>query len=129
METAAEILIQHKVNQGAFHTMHNTDLALTKQTISAFGGLYFKGIKRRHVRFLVVPLLDIIQYLYDNYGTINQFYIDDTDNKMSEHYDPTLPIEVLVDQIEDGMEVAEAASFPYNKNNCTKIILTHSPNI
>ena len=44
VETAAEILRQHKVNQGAFHTMHNTNLALTKQIISFFGGLYLKGI-------------------------------------------------------------------------------------
>ena len=35
---------------------------------------------------------------------------------MSEHYDSTLPIEVLFDKIEEGMEVAEAASCPYNKN-------------
>ena len=55
VETAAEILCQHKVNQGAFHTMHNTDLALTKKIISAFEGLYLKVIERRHVKFLVVP--------------------------------------------------------------------------
>ena len=36
METAAEILIQHKVNQGSFHTMHNTDLVLTKKITSDF---------------------------------------------------------------------------------------------
>ena len=35
---------------------------------------------------------------------------------MSEHYDPTIPIEVLFDQIEEGIEVAEAAIYPYNKN-------------
>ena len=33
---------------------------------------------------------------------------------MSEYYNPTLPIKVLFDQIEEGMEVAEAASFPQN---------------
>ena len=46
VETAAEILRQHKVNQGEFNTMYNTDLALTKQIISAFDGLYLKGIER-----------------------------------------------------------------------------------
>ena len=51
VETAAEIIFQHKVNQGAFHTMHNTNLALNKQIISAFGGLYLKGIKRRYLNF------------------------------------------------------------------------------
>ena len=35
---------------------------------------------------------------------------------MSEHYDPMLPIEVLFYQIEEGMEVVEAASCPYKKN-------------
>ena len=34
---------------------------------------------------------------------------------MSENYDPTLPIEVLFDQIEEGMEVSESASCPYKK--------------
>ena len=51
---AAEILRQHKVNQGAFHTMHNTDLALTKQIISVFDGLYLKGIETRNVKLLGV---------------------------------------------------------------------------
>ena len=95
--------------------MHNTNLDLTKQIISAFGGLYLKGIKIRHVKFLRVPLLDIIQHLYDNYGTLNQVDIDENDKKMSKHYDPTLPIEVLFYKIEEGMEVAEAASCLYKK--------------
>ena len=50
VETTEEILRQHQVNQGSFHTMHNTDLALTKQNTSAFDSLYLKGIKRRHVK-------------------------------------------------------------------------------
>ena len=78
VETAAEILRQHKVSQGAFNTMHNTDLALTKKTISAFDGLYLKGIKIRHVKLPGVPSLNIIQHLYSNYGTLNQVDIDDS---------------------------------------------------
>ena len=116
VETASEILWQHKVNQGEFHTMHNTYLVLTKQIVRAFDGLYLKVIKIRHVKFLGVPSLDIIQHLYKSYGTINQVDIDDNEKKMSKHYDSTLPIEVLFDKIEEGMEVAEAASFSYNKN-------------
>ena len=103
VETAAGILCQHKLNQVPFHTMHDTDLALTEKIINAFDGLYLKGIEIRHVKFLGVPLLDIIQHLYDNYGTLNQVDINDNYNKMSEHYDPPLPIEVLFDQIEEGV--------------------------
>ena len=95
--------------------MHNTGLVLTKQITSAFGGLYIKGTKRRHVKFLGVPSLGIIQHLYDNYGTLNQVDIDENDKRMSEHCEPTLPIKVLFYQIEEGMEVAEASSCPYKK--------------
>ena len=95
--------------------MHNTNLDLTKQIISAFGGLYLKGIKIRHVKFLRVPSLDIIQHLYDNYGTLNQVDIDENEKKMSEHYDPSLTIEVLLNQIEEGMELAEAEICLYKK--------------
>ena len=35
---------------------------------------------------------------------------------MIKHYDQTLPIEVMFDQIEEGIEVVESASCPYNKN-------------
>ena len=90
--------------------MHNTDLVLTKKIVRAFDGLYLKIIKRRHVKFLGVPSLDIIQHLYYNYGMLNQVDIDDNGKKMRKHYDPTLPIEVLFDQIKEGMEVAEATS-------------------
>ena len=120
VETAAEIHRQHKVNQGAFHTMHNTNLALNKQIISAFDGPYLKGMKRRYEKFLVVPSLDIIQHFYDNYDTLNQVDIDNNDKKMSESYYPKLSIEVLFDKIEEGMEVAEAESSLYNKNLIVK---------
>ena len=113
---AAETFCRHKGNQEAFHNMHNNDLALTKQIISAFGGFYLKGIKRRHEKFLGVSLLNIIQHLYNNYVTLNQVDIDDNDREMRKYYDPTLPIEVMFDQIEEVMEVTEAASCPYNKN-------------
>ena len=115
VETAAEILRQHKVNQWSFHTMHNTDLALDKQIISDFDGLYLKGIERRHVRFLRVPSINIIQHIYNFYDTFNEGDIDDNDTKLSKNYESTLPNEVLFGQIEEGMEVAEAASCPYNK--------------
>ena len=100
VETAAEILRQHKVNQGEFHTMQNTDLALTKKMISTFDSLYIIGTERIHIKFLWVPSIDIIQHLYNNYGTLNQVDIDDNDKKMSKHYDPTLPIKILFGQIE-----------------------------
>ena len=96
--------------------MHNTDLVLTKQIISAFNSLYLKVIERRHVKSVGVPSLDIIQNIYDNYDKLNQVDIDDNDNKMSKHYDPKLPIEVLFDLIKEGMEVAEAASCTHKKN-------------
>ena len=115
-ETTAEILRQHKVNKGAFHIMHNTDLTLTKQIISDFDGLYLKGIKIRYVKFLGVPSFDIIQHIYNNYGTLNQVDIYKNNKTMSKNYDPTLPIKVLFDKIEEGTEVAKAASCPYNKN-------------
>ena len=34
---------------------------------------------------------------------------------MIEHYNQTLPIEVMFDQIEEGIEVVESASCPYKK--------------
>ena len=83
VETAAEILHQHKVNQGAFHNMHNTDLALTKQTISDFYGIYLKGIERRNVKLLGVPSLEIHQNLYNSYGTLKKVDINDNAKKMS----------------------------------------------
>ena len=95
--------------------MHNTDLALDKQIISDFDGLYLKGIERRHVRFIRVPSINIIQHIYNFYDTFNEGDIDDNDTKLSKNYESTLPNEVLFGQIEEGMEVAEAASCPYNK--------------
>ena len=83
--------------------MHNIDLVLTKQIMSDFNVLYPKGIERRYVKFLGLPSLHIIQHLYDNNDTLNQVDIDHNENKMSEHYNPTLPIKVLFDEIEEGM--------------------------
>ena len=89
---------------------------MTNQIISDFDGLYLKGVDWRQVKFIGVPSLNIIQYIYDTYVTLNQVYIDENGKKMRDYYDATLPIEVLFDQIVEGMEVAEAGRCLCNKN-------------
>ena len=62
------------------------------------------------------PTLDILSFLFQNYGNITQYDLEENDKKLKEKWDANTPIEMLFDQIEDTQDFAAAAGQPYSNN-------------
>ena len=55
----------------------------------------------------------MLQHLYDSYGDLTPKELEDNDEHMRVTYDATEPIEILYNQIEQAVDIAEAGQHPY----------------
>ena len=82
--------------------------------LNAFEEVYFKGKRNRHTWYNTTTLIEMIKYLYNNYGIISPEELEENDRRMREAYDPTKPIENLFEQMEEAVEYADAGGAAYN---------------
>ena len=75
--------------------------------------MYLKGITDRNVSLTNITIREILEFLFQNYGNITQYDIEDNDKKLKEKWSP---IEMLFNQIEDAQDFAAAAGQPYTNN-------------
>ena len=78
--------------------------------------MYLKGITDRNVGLAHITIRDILSFLFQNYGNITQYDIEENDKKLKGKWDTNTPIEMLFDQIEDAQDFAAAAGQPYTNN-------------
>ena len=78
--------------------------------------MYLKGISDWNVGLAHVTIRDILTFLFQNYGNITQYDIEENDKKLKEKWDVNTPIEMLFDQIDDAQDFATAAGQPYTNN-------------
>ena len=71
--------------------------------------MYLKGITDRNVSLAHVTIRDILAFLFQNYGNITQYDIEENDKKLKEKWDVNTPIEMLFDQIDSAQDFAAAA--------------------
>ena len=75
-----------------------------------------KGITDRNVGLAHITIWNILSFLFQNYGNITQYDIEENDKKLKEKWDANTPIEMIFDQIEDAQAFAAAAGQPYTNN-------------
>ena len=80
------------------------------------GIMYLKGTTDRNVGLADVTIREILDFLFQNYGIITQYDIEENDKKLKEKWDADTPIEMLFDQIDDTQDFAAAAGKPYMNN-------------
>ena len=78
--------------------------------------MYLKGITDRNVGLAHVTIRDILAFLFQNYGNITQYDIEENNKKLKEKWDANTPIEMLFDQIDDAQDFAVATGQPYTNN-------------
>ena len=78
--------------------------------------MYLKGVTDRNVGLAHITIRNILSFLFQNYGNITQYDIEENDKKLKEKWDANTPIEMLFDQIEDAQDFAAAAGQPYSNN-------------
>ena len=54
----------------------------------------------------------MISHLYDTYTCITPNALKENDKQLHQTYDPSLPLDTLVDQVEDAVDFAAAGKYP-----------------
>ena len=65
-----------------------------------------------------------LTHLFENYGNITQFELENNDTKMRTLWDPNSPFDCLVQQLEDGQDYADAGGQPYTTDQLLHIAYT-----
>ena len=73
---------------------------------------YFKGQRQAYINYANRTLVGIIQHLYDDHGTISPMDIVESKHKMKQEWSLLDPMVDLFEQIEEGVDFAEAANTP-----------------
>ena len=103
----------HKEQFDEYLQYDQVDKALKSLLISAVDEACIRCLRHRHVGYAQVTTLQLITHLYDTYGRITPNALKENDQRLHQAYDPTMPFEILVDQVEDAVEFASAGKSLY----------------
>ena len=90
--------------------------ALKKMLIAAVEPIYLKAISQAHVGLGNRTLWQLLDHLYKTYAKITDTDLKNNDRKMNEPYDPNMPFEFLIEQIQNAIDFAAHTGTPYTQN-------------
>ena len=112
---------QHAEQLRLYNECYNVEQALRKQVVSSIQDSYLAALKNRQTNTITVPLDQIIEYLFRNYGRVTPAQLVHEEQNVTNYtYDPTLPIVVVFNKIDDLMDLANAAGSPYSAQQVIK---------
>lgn len=111
----AIIVRNHEEAQRSWREYNNLHLALKKQIVNALEPLFLRSLKDRNVGFNNVTLRDMLTLLFRNYGQLTPIDLKENNDRMNTAWDPSTPFELLIDQIEESIQIADAGEQPYTQ--------------
>ena len=102
----------HASQVGQWRQMVNVEDILKQQLLGSLEEKYFKGKLQAYINYPNRTLAVLIQHLYDDHGTISPMDIEESEQKMKQEWLLLDPMVDLFEQIEEGVEFAEAANTP-----------------
>jgi hypothetical protein len=103
----------HNENHRIWKEYLATDKALKQQLLAAVHESYYRTLRHRITGFANTTTRQLLDHLYATYGNLTPADLVENDERMKAPYDPSQPIEVLFDQIDDAVELADAANAAY----------------
>ena len=109
-----QVMSTHNEQVRLYNECYHVTQALRKQIVSAIDDSYLAALKDHHTNTITVPLVDIIAYLFRNYGRVTPVTLVDEEQKVLQWtFDPALPIVLVFNKVDDLMDLASAAGSPY----------------
>jgi hypothetical protein len=105
---------EHKEAIRLFRETTDVEKALRYQITSAIPKEYLDSLRNREANAITLSIPDILDYLFQNYGTVEQEEVTKEEQIVREFkYNPPTPLVVIFNRIEDLRDLAEAALNPY----------------
>jgi hypothetical protein len=105
--------INHKAAQKLFEHHNNMNDALKAQIIDAVADTYLGELRNRYTGYMGVTPRDLIGHLLERYGRIMASDIANCRTKMEAPMDPTQPIDVYFQTIDDCVQFATDGQVPF----------------
>ena len=97
----------------AFLDFTNVQNALKKQIREAIDEQFYKGLKETMHQYNRRSVLQFMTHLWESYGEITQPELMNNYQRMNQAYDTSQPFESMIQQIEEGQEIATSAGQAY----------------
>ena len=81
--------------------------------IAAVEPIYLKAISQPYVGLGNKTVWDLLEHLYNTYAKITPSDLKTNDKRMNEPYNPNMPFECLIEQVQDAVDYAAHAGSPY----------------
>lgn len=108
-------------NKATFNDYTSLQLALKKQLIAAVEPIYLRAIRDKYVGFGNLTILEMLTHLYSSYAKITPADLEKNDARMKAPYDANDPPELLIQQVQDGVDYAAHADCPYSPEQVVTI--------
>ena len=110
-----QITAQYSDTVRLFNECGNVAQALRKQIVAAIDPAYLAAIKNRQTNTITLRLHEIINFLFRNFGRVTPANLSDAEQQLlAWTFDPSLPIVLLYNKVDDLMDLANAAGSPYS---------------
>ena len=94
-QQARQMELAHKEAIRVYREYVNVTGAIKQQLIGCINDTYLLGLRDSVLGFIAVSPRQMLEYLFQEYGTISQRQVAENDERMKASYDPAQPIETL----------------------------------
>ena len=91
------------------------DNALKNQLVNAIDDIYIKDLRDCVTGFATLSLREILQYLYQTYGSVTPAQLTANDERFRAPYDGSTDLEAYFNGIDDCLFMAEKSNQPYSE--------------
>ena len=110
----SSIRVQHDMDTKLYREYNSTDKALKYLLISAIDETYIRSLCDKYIGNANTTTLQMLTHLYVTYAKITKGDLVENDKYMRTDYDVNQPMEVLVGQINDAVDIEVASDNPYS---------------
>jgi hypothetical protein len=121
---AQNSILPHAEKMRAYRLATNVDKACCKSILGAFDDKFLATRADPVVRYANKTAISPVTHLKDCYAFISPIELVANYERMCQTYDPSLPIEDLFKQMQDGRAYAQAGQQPYGKHQIINITYT-----
>ena len=113
---------RHNEQVRHFNECNNVEQALRQQIVKAIDNAYLTALRNRQTNTIDVSIPVIIDYLFSNHGRVTPAMLHHEEMSVKEmFYEPTHPIDVIFNKVEDPSDLSIAARADYTEQQLINI--------
>ena len=121
----AQVSATHKEALRLWREQHTLIKALKKQLTNVFEAKNLKEIEDNYTGFNNISIQDIFKHLFDRFGDVTPLDLEEAEKSMNEPFNPNEPFGLFISNIEDAVDIAEAANCPFTQQQIINKALTN----